>query len=903
MKLIKWIFLMLIIFAYLGTLTPSGAAVYQWINPSDGSWTVPGSWTGEHVPNGPEDQAHINANTTEVTVTLSSIGDQTIQLSGLTVDTGDTLVLQSRQTIDFVENGMLGPVLANNGMINFNSNGVNHDWLQANGTVVSIIGSGTFFMGPGENNGLYQINGGSFIHGSDHTIKGSGSIYAPVVNLGTILADRGDEYAALIVKDEIDNAQGTIGAVDVSHIIRVDAIINGGRVNPGQGDIRMNGGTLSELILGPGLTTLVSRTLNWFKGNMTLDNTQVTIGLATLELIPLDGESESELVNNGGIDLTGSGVNHSSLTANGTGVTLRGTGQVSMAGNAHLKTLNGGSFINSGSHTIQGAGEIEAPVDNLGLIQARGGNLKILTSMDNSGGIIGVQDSIGQLHITTDVTGGWIDPGEGAVILIDADLINTSMGEGHMELTGSNRLRGNQLIDGTQLNAYRSTLFIYPDQSGYDPVITNHGTITVTPFFGGSELLIADCSPTFTGHGNIVLVQYGKILPLNTGSLVNDTLHTISGSGVLGVPVENRGLIRIENGILRVEQAVTGLGDLIIAPSGVLDLRTDLQTGNFFMARNASLILPGGAVPVEVNGHLTHSLVDETSWEAMSINPVYLTGGKGSVQYLEAAGQDLEEDEAGFTSNFQFNQLNIQGNSPHVILTDTVDNGNRTSNEALYVDAFQILPGAVLNLNGIAFYTRTDTGIKRVAPGTGTLYGGGEVLDVLIQPGDLEISDRDLAFEPTAVGSSSTPQILTLSNYGTTDVMVSLVTASGENFTMDDHCTGSVLASGESCFIDVTFAPTLEGQASGTLTIQSDDPVEPYMTVNMTGTGFVPLACRADLNGDFTVDESDLDIFSDEFGNPDCQGMCTGDIDLDGDTDGADLSILSTEFGREDCPQ
>ena len=69
--------------------------------------------------------------------------------------------------------------------------------------------------------------------------------------------------------------------------------------------------------------------------------------------------------------------------------------------------------------------------------------------------------------------------------------------------------------------------------------------------------------------------------------------------------------------------------------------------------------------------------------------------------------------------------------------------------------------------------------------------------------------------------------------------------------------------------------------------------------VSLQGTGIEPQACQADLNGDFRVDDADLDLFTDDFGRLGVSS--TADIDLDGDIDAADLSILANEFGRQDC--
>lgn len=62
--------------------------------------------------------------------------------------------------------------------------------------------------------------------------------------------------------------------------------------------------------------------------------------------------------------------------------------------------------------------------------------------------------------------------------------------------------------------------------------------------------------------------------------------------------------------------------------------------------------------------------------------------------------------------------------------------------------------------------------------------------------------------------------------------------------------------------------------------------------------------CEGDFNGDGDVDESDLSVFSTDFGRTDCgvPTICPGDFNNDGDVDGSDLAIFAADFGRIDCP-
>jgi hypothetical protein len=104
------------------------------------------------------------------------------------------------------------------------------------------------------------------------------------------------------------------------------------------------------------------------------------------------------------------------------------------------------------------------------------------------------------------------------------------------------------------------------------------------------------------------------------------------------------------------------------------------------------------------------------------------------------------------------------------------------------------------------------------------------------------------------VGTSSPTYALTLSNLGNATLIFGSVTIGGNGFTMQQNgCTGKVYASGF-CTIDLSYAPQAAGAATGTLTLNTNDPVHPQMEVTLTGAGDAayasPSITRVD-NGQF----------------------------------------------------
>jgi hypothetical protein len=121
--------------------------------------------------------------------------------------------------------------------------------------------------------------------------------------------------------------------------------------------------------------------------------------------------------------------------------------------------------------------------------------------------------------------------------------------------------------------------------------------------------------------------------------------------------------------------------------------------------------------------------------------------------------------------------------------------------------------------------TVTDNAIPstQIANLAGTGAGSGATL-----------SPSSLMFAAEPVGTSSSPQSVTLKNTGTVTLTISSIAASGDF--PQTHTCGALLAVGASCTISVTFKPTASGTRTGTLSV-SDNAVPSTQTVSLTGGG------------------------------------------------------------------
>jgi hypothetical protein len=107
---------------------------------------------------------------------------------------------------------------------------------------------------------------------------------------------------------------------------------------------------------------------------------------------------------------------------------------------------------------------------------------------------------------------------------------------------------------------------------------------------------------------------------------------------------------------------------------------------------------------------------------------------------------------------------------------------------------------------------------------------------VSVQSPVLTVSPSSLTFPSQGVGTTSSPQPLTLSNVsgGTVNVLSVAVTS---DFKETDNCiASSPLGPNGSCAINVTFSPTASGSRTGSVNVANSGNTAP-ITILLTGTG------------------------------------------------------------------
>ena len=168
--------------------------------------------------------------------------------------------------------------------------------------------------------------------------------------------------------------------------------------------------------------------------------------------------------------------------------------------------------------------------------------------------------------------------------------------------------------------------------------------------------------------------------------------------------------------------------------------------------------------------------------------------------------------------------------------------GSYSVDAAYFVNPFINSPLTALQdgtdgANGVFFVSGSST-----FPTT-TLNSSNYWVDVVFAPASIAgpsaaLSPTALSFTSQAIGSSSVPQIVTLTNTGGVTLNltgIALAGNTGGDFAQVNTC-GSSLAPSASCTISVTFTPSTTGSRTATLTISNDAPGSPQ-SLSLSGIG------------------------------------------------------------------
>ncbi len=260
---------------------------------------------------------------------------------------------------------------------------------------------------------------------------------------------------------------------------------------------------------------------------------------------------------------------------------------------------------------------------------------------------------------------------------------------------------------------------------------------------------------------------------------------------------------------------------------------------------------------------------------------VYVTGSTSSTNFPAIAGtyQAYQSSLAGVAGNAFIAEIQ-PANSPGMsIVPQNIAFGNQTQNVRSAVQTVMVTNEgtAPLTISGITFTETDTTGYTSDfaetdnCVGTVAASGGSCTINITFTPsthqpesGEFTITDNaagspqtikvtgtgvttatavtvspsSLTFGNETIGQVSKSQPVTITNTGTQTLTITNISATGD-FSESNNCgstLNNVLNVGQSCSVDVTFAPTVSGARNGTLSI-SDNAIGSPQTVALSGTG------------------------------------------------------------------
>ena len=137
-------------------------------------------------------------------------------------------------------------------------------------------------------------------------------------------------------------------------------------------------------------------------------------------------------------------------------------------------------------------------------------------------------------------------------------------------------------------------------------------------------------------------------------------------------------------------------------------------------------------------------------------------------------------------------------------------------------------------------FTPTDTGSVKGSVAIATSGPGSPQIAALSGTGGVPVtlSPPSLSFSGQAVGTTSAPKTVTLSNNSGGTLTISSLMASGDFNATPSGGTpcGATVASGATCTFSVTFTPNIKGSISGAVTVSDSAPLSPAV-MKLSGTG------------------------------------------------------------------
>ncbi len=241
----------------------------------------------------------------------------------------------------------------------------------------------------------------------------------------------------------------------------------------------------------------------------------------------------------------------------------------------------------------------------------------------------------------------------------------------------------------------------------------------------------------------------------------------------------------------------------------------------------------------------THSMTATYNGDtdfAPSTSSVLYQVVQGAIVSLSPISVNFGNQNVGITSNPQYVTLQNTGNINLTITSIQITGTNSGDFAQTNNCPGSVAPNASCQIS--VTFTPTATGTRNAAvtitdnapnsPQSVPLTGVGVLPAVTFSPTSLNFGNQ-------GVGTTSNPQMTTLTNSGAGVLTITSIGITGTNsgdFAQTNNCPGSVPPNG-SCQISVTFSPTVTGTRNAAVSVADNAPGSPQ-SVPLTGVGTPP---------------------------------------------------------------
>lgn len=377
-------------------------------------------------------------------------------------------------------------------------------------------------------------------------------------------------------------------------------------------------------------------------------------------------------------------------------------------------------------------------------------------------------------------------------------------------------------------------------------------TLSITSVAASGQFAVSNnCGTGLAGSATCTInVTFS---PLQTGSLTGsititdnagNSPQTVSLTGVGTEATASLSSLGVYGPEVQVGQTAS-IGSAVLTNSGNLPLTVTgiVVTGDFAETNNCGSSLAGGnsctinlTFTPTSEGNQTGSLL-VTDNASNSPQQVSLNGvGWAPLVLISPPSLAFSSQPLGSTSGIKSVLLSNTGDAP-LSVTSVVAAGDFSQTNTCgasvaaggaCVISVTFSPTATGSRNGSITVTDNATG----SPHTVSLTGE-------VAASALSLSPTSLIFPDTAKGTTSSAQMVTVTNSGTAPLAFTSIGVTGD-FAQTNDC-GSSLAATSTCTINVTFTPTAGGSRTGAITLTDNAAGSPQI-IALAGTGLAPLA-------------------------------------------------------------